>query len=159
MSIDKKHIGKKYGPFRYTAALEKMREFANTTAGGSPTRIFALAPEKPPHALLVNESAGKESKYGSVIAHPTFSVNFAMEPFAAASTDPDLKIDLLRLVHGEQQFEYFDVIRPGDVLETSGEITSIMEKGPLDFMVMETTTKNQTGKMVLKGTWTAIIRR
>jgi acyl dehydratase len=81
-----------------------------------------------------------------------------MQPFAVASADPELGIDLVRLVHGEQEFEYLDVIRPRDVLETTGEITEIFEKGPLEFMVVASSTKNQTGKVVLKGVWTAIVR-
>jgi acyl dehydratase len=158
MAIDKKHIGRKYGPYRYTVALEKIRDFAMTVAGGIPTRVFPGDPPEKPHAFFMDEAAGKASPYGAVIAPPTFAVNFAMQPFAVCSADPALGIDLVKLVHGEQSFEYQDVIRPGDVLETTGEITEIYEKGPLDFMVMTTNTKNQTGKVVLKAVWTAIVR-
>ena len=34
MAIDQKHIGRKYGPFKYEVGLEKMRDFAITVAGG-----------------------------------------------------------------------------------------------------------------------------
>lgn len=158
MAIDPKHIGRKYGPYQYEASLEKMRDFSITVAGGIPTRVFPGDPPEQPHPLLVDEAAGKTSPYQSVVAHPTFAVNFAMQPFAVACSDKALGINMVRLVHGEQAFEYFDVIRPGDRLETSGEITAIFEKGPLDFLVVTTTTNNQAGKVVLKATWTAIIR-
>lgn len=156
--IDHKFIGKKYGPFKYNVSLEKIRDFALTIAGGVPTRVFTQEPPEPPHPFFMDEAAARKA-YGAVIAPPTFAVNFAMQPFAAASADNDLGINLVMLVHGEQEFEYFDVIRAGDVLETTGEIANIYEKGNLDFMVVTTHSKNvATGKEVVKGTWTAVVR-
>jgi len=64
----------------------------------------------------------------SVIAPPTFAVNFAMRPFAMASADPAVGIDLVRLVHGEQEFEYFAPIVAGDVLTAQERIAGITEK-------------------------------
>jgi acyl dehydratase len=158
MPIDHKHIGKKYGPYKYEVSLEKIRDFANTVAGGVPTRVFPGEPVDRPHPYFLDEAAGKASPYGAVIAPPTFAVNFAMQPFATASADPDLDINLVMLVHGEQSFEFLDVIRAGDVMETVGEITKIYEKGKLDFLTVTTTSKNQSGKVVLKADWTAVIR-
>jgi hypothetical protein len=94
-----------------------------------------------------------------VIAFPTFPVVFAIRPFVAAVTDPDLGINLLMLVHGEQEFELFDVIRPGDQITSTGVIADIYEKAGKDFLVVSTVSKNQTGQPVVGGAWTAVIRR
>jgi acyl dehydratase len=158
MAIDRKHLGRRYGPYRYVVGSEKIRDFALTVSGGIPGRVFPSSPTEPPHPFFVDEEAAKASPYGSLVAPPMFAVNFAMQPFAVACADPALEIDLVRLVHGEQEFEFSGVIRPGDVIETLGEISELRSRGPLDFLTVKTTSKNQRGEVVVEALWTAIIR-
>jgi acyl dehydratase len=158
MSIDPRFVGKKYGPFRYQIGLEKMREFAYAVGGGVPASGFASAPEGL-DPLFYDESAAKAGPHGSVIAFPTFAVTFAIAPFAAAVSDPELGINLLMLVHGEQEFEFFDVMRAGDVITTTGAIAQIYEKSQKDFLIVVSESKNQHQKPLVRGTWTAVIRR
>lgn len=157
MSIDPKHVGRKYGPFTYELGLEKMREFAFAIGGGHP----GMGATEPPEGLdpvLYDAEAGKKSRYGSVIAFPSFAVVFAIRPFSAAATDPALGINLLMLVHGEQELELFDVMRPGDVMTTTGAITHIFQKAGKDFLTVVTESTNQAGTLVVRGTWMAVIR-
>jgi len=158
MPLDPAFVGKKYGPFRYQLGLEKMREFAYAVAGAVPASGFSEAPEGL-HPLLHDENAAKKGPYGSVIAFPTFAVNFAIAPFAAAVRDPELGINLVMVVHGEQEFEFFDVLRAGEVVTTTGSITEIYEKSQKDFLIVVTESRNAQGKLVLRGTWTAVVRR
>jgi acyl dehydratase len=158
MAIDRKYVGREYGPYRYELGLEKMKEFAFAVSGGVPTIGYGEPPAGV-SPLLYDEAKAKESRYGSVIAFPTFCVTFAIRPFVAAVADPELGINLLMLVHGEQEFELFDVMRPGDVMTTTGKITAISEKSGKDFLTVVTESKNQTGKLVVRGTWTAVIRQ
>jgi acyl dehydratase len=157
--LDKRFIGRSYGPFVYEAGLEKMREFAFAVGGGIPSTGFSAtgAPEGL-HPYLHDEQAAKTSSWGSVIAMPNFAVTFAIVPFGKACTDPELQVNLMRLVHGEQKFEFFEVVRPGDRLTTTGTITNLFSKRSLDFLEVTTETKNQTGAMVVRAVWTAIIR-
>jgi acyl dehydratase len=83
---------------------------------------------------------------------------FAIQPFSAACSDPALALNVLRLVHSEQDFEFFLPVHPGDVLETTGEITRVKERGPLDFLAVTTETLNQRDELVVRGVWTAIVR-
>jgi acyl dehydratase len=159
MAIDPKHIGKKYGPFDYAAGLEKMREFAYAVSGGVPSSSFGGAIPSNLNPLLYDEKVAHDGPHRSVVAFPTFAVTFAMKAFAAAVTDSELDINLMMLVHGEQEFEFFDVIRPGDVITTTGTITQIYEKAGKDFVVLVSESKNQKGALVVKGTWTAVIRQ
>jgi acyl dehydratase len=158
MPIDPKFVGKKYGPFRYHIGLEKMREFAYAVGGGVPAAGFGSIPEGL-NPLFYDEAAGQAGPHGSVIAFPTFAVTFAIAPFAAAVSDPELGINLLMLVHGEQEFEFFQVMKPGDVMTTTGTITQIFEKSQKDFLVVVSESKNQDGKLLVRGTWTAVVRR
>lgn len=159
MALDPKFIGKKYGPFFYEAGLEKMREFSYAVGGGVPSTGFSGkgAPEGL-HPWYHDDQAAKGSPYGAVIAMPNFCVAWAITPFARACMDPELKLNVLRLVHGEQRFEFNEVVRSGDRLTTNGTITNIESKRSLDFLEVTTETVNQHGALVVKGVWTAIIR-
>jgi acyl dehydratase len=157
MAVDPKFIGKKYGPYEYKIGLEKMREFAYVVAGGAPAIGFSGVPEGL-NPLLYDAQAAKKGPHGEVVAFPTFCVTFAIKPFSAAVSDPDLNLNLLMLVHGEQDFEFFDVMKDGDVMTTTGELKELYEKGGKDFVVVVTESRNQTGKLVVRGTWTAVIR-
>lgn len=159
MAIDRRFIGREYGPFVYEAGLEKMREFAYAVGGSIPSTGYSArgAPEGL-HPYLHEEAAARASAYGSVIAFPSFAVTFAIAPFGRACSDPELGLNLLRLVHGEQSFEFFEVVRAGDLLTTTGKITDVTAKRSLDFLTVTTETKNQHGALVVRAKWTAIIR-
>jgi acyl dehydratase len=159
MAIDPKHLGRTYGPYRYTVELEKITDFARAVSGGIPGRVFGTASDGKAFPWFVDQQAGASSPHGSIIAPPTFCVNFAMQPFAVACSDPEIGIDLVRLVHGEQEFTYHDVLRPGDVIDTTGEISSVKSRSSLDFLEVTTrSTRASDGKLVLEGVWTAIVR-
>jgi acyl dehydratase len=117
-----------------------------------------VGPPEGLHPWLHDQDAAATSPYGSVVAMPNFAVVYAIGPFSKACTDPELKVNLLRLVHGEQDFEFFEVVRPGDVLTTRGTITDISAKKSLDFLTVTTETTNQRGQLVVRAKWTAIIR-
>jgi acyl dehydratase len=159
MAINPKHIGKKYGPFTYAVGLEKMREFAYAISGGVPSSSFRGAVPSSLNPLLHDEKVAHDGPHRSVVAFPTFAVNFAMTAFSEALTDSELDINLMMLVHGEQEFEFHEVIRPGDVMTTTGTITQIYEKASKDFVVLVSESKNQNGALVVRGTWTAVIRQ
>lgn len=158
MPIDPRFVGKRYGPFRYEIGLEKMREFALAVGGGVPSPSFGSIPDDL-NPLFYDESAGKRGPFGSVIAFPTFAVTFAIAPFAAAVSDPELQVNLLMVVHGEQQFEFFGPMRPGEVVTTTGWISEIFEKSQKDFLVVVSEAKNQKDELLVRATWTAVIRR
>ncbi len=159
MGIDKRFVGREYGPFVFEAGLEQMREFAYAISGGVPSTGFSArgAPEGL-SPLLHDEAVADEGPWKSVIGFPSFAVTFAIAPFAKACQDPELQLNLLRLVHGEQTFEFYDVVRPGDRLTTTGKITDVTAKRSLDFLEVTTETHNQHDKLVVRAKWTAIIR-
>ena len=74
----------------------------------------------------------------------------------------DLKLDLARILHGGQQYEYLKPIKPGDIVTGKVKIADAFEKqgksGTMDFIVMETTYTNQNGEKVLVDTSTMIQR-
>ena len=145
MPIDRRHLGRRYGPYRFEVGRESILDFLAATSGGVPGRVFQP------------QNAGRPSE-GREEAPPGYAAVFAIQPFATACGDPELGLNVLRLVHGEQAFEFLEPVRAGDVLDTSGEITRIKERGNLDFLDVTTETVNQQGRMVVRGVWTAIVR-
>jgi hypothetical protein len=152
--IDQKHLGRRYGPYRFVVGAEHIRDFAAATGGGVPGRVFgAPLPEAQPW------TRGEEAApYDGLVAPPAFAATFAIQPFSAACRDAELEIDVLRLLHGGQELELLAPIRPGDLLTTTGEITRLEDRGRLDFIDVTTTTVNQRGQTVVRGVWTAVIR-
>jgi acyl dehydratase len=157
LAIDRRHLGRKYGPYVFSVGLEHLRDFVAATGGGVPGHVFATAPDRA-HPLTWDEEAAKAGPHGAIVAPPAFAATFAMEPFAKACADPELALNVLRLVHGEQEIEFVEPVHPGDVLTTTGEITRVQDRGNLDFLEVTSTTTNQHGRVVVRGAWTAIIR-
>jgi len=144
LAIDTKHLGKKYPPHVYEVGKEKIKEYARAIGDFNP--------------LYLDDEKAKASKYGGIIAPPTFAVVYAGGPVGQMLMDGDLALNLMMLVHGEQEFEFGEVVRPGDVITTESEIVEIYEKKGKSFITMATTSKNQRGEMTVKGRWTFIVR-
>jgi acyl dehydratase len=157
MAVDSSLVGRRWGPFRYTVGLEKLREYVAAISGGAPTLGLSGLPDDV-HPVLHDEAAAAQGPYGSVIGFPTFAVTFAMAPFGAALLDPALGVDLLRLVHGEQDFEFLEVLRPGDVLTTHGELVEVSQHGRNEVVVVRTESVNQHGRTAVRGRFTGVIR-
>lgn len=157
MAVDPSFVGRRWGPFRYTVGLEKLREYVAAISGGAPNLGLAGLPDDV-HPVLHDEAVAAVGAYRSVIGFPTFAVTFAMAPFGAAMLDPALGVDLLRLVHGEQDFEFLEVLRPGDVLTTHGDLVDVSRRGRHEVLAVRTESINQNGRMAVRGLFTAIIR-
>jgi hypothetical protein len=63
------------------------------------------------------------------------------------------------VVHGEQQLEFFDAMKPGEVVTTTGWISQIFEKSQKDVLIVVSESKNQKDQPLVRATWTAVIRR
>lgn len=159
MSLAPSLKGRTYGPFRYEASAEKIREFALAVGGGVPSAGFSAAP--PPDDLdrsYLDDAAARAAGLPGQVAPPTFCVTFNIRPFAAACTDPHNGLDLLMLVHGEQVYEFLEPVRPGDVLESTGTITEAFEKAGKTFFTVTCESRNQRGVLAVRGIYTAVIR-
>jgi hypothetical protein len=71
-------------------------------------------------------------------------------------------MDMRRVLHGEQEFEYLRPLRAGDVLTTSSRVKDQYEKegkrgGTMKFVVTETVFKDQHGEIVAYSRGTSIL--
>jgi 3-hydroxybutyryl-CoA dehydratase len=150
-------LGRTWGPFRYVVGAEKMREYAVAISGGVPSYLSTGLPEDL-HPFLHDEALGARSPWGSMIAFPMFAVLFSIAPAQAALLDPAMEVDVFRVLHGEQEFEFREVLRPGDALLTTGTLESRSVRGKNEIFVIRTDSVNQHGRIAVRGRFTAFIR-
>ena len=86
------------------------------------------------------------------LAPPTFLMTMALWIGGLGESRSAVKLDLPRVLHGEQEFEYLRPIRPGDVLIARGRTKDVFEKdgkrgGKMLFVITETEFTNQRGEV------------
>ena len=145
MSIDTKFIGKTYPAHTYEVGKEKIKEYAKAIKNFDP------------HYL--DDDFAKKSKYGAIIAPPTFAVVFGAYLIEPVFNDKDLNMNMAMVVHGEQDLEFLDVVKAGDSITTTAKIVDIKNKEKLDVVSVEINSKNQHGRVVSRGTYTFVERK
>lgn len=100
-----------------------------------------------PSPLYSDEKHARKSRYGNLIAPPTF-----LRAVPAPRPKVELKLPTKRVLDGGSDWEHFELVRPGDVITARAKITSITERalslGPALFIVTEATYTNQFGEVV-----------
>mgnify|MGYP003674709738 FL=1 len=71
-----------------------------------------------------------------------------------------LGVDIARILHGEQEFEYHQPICAGDSITMQSTIADIYDKknGAMDFVVQKFKATNQRGEHVADMTRTIVVR-
>ena len=95
-----------------------------------------------PDPLYRDESAARESRYGGIIAPPTF----------LRSMDPDLptaelEVPYPMVIDGGSDWEFFEPVRPGDTITVTSRVVELKERtgrlGPMLFVIRETSYVDQ----------------
>jgi acyl dehydratase len=124
--------------------LEKIREYAN--AVGETERVHH------------DRDAAREAGFRDVVAPPMFAVVYSAGAMAPAILDPEVGINLMRMLHGSQEFVWGEPVCSGDAIETAAELKDLYEKDGKEFYVFESVSRNQDGQEVARATWTNIVR-
>ena len=129
-----------------------------------------------PNPLWTDAGYAGQTDHGGIIAPPLFYIiPFATDrPLSELRADGLPKLDrrsslglvpplrATRQMAGETEAEFFQPIRPGDVLTYQSRLADIYERdgrsGRLAFIVLETTYTNQRGEVVVKEKFTLIQR-
>ena len=99
-----------------------------------------------------------ESRPGGIIAPPMFGVAVSWLAIGSVIADPDLQVDLLHLLHSEQDMHFPRPIQPGDMITSQGRVLSIGEKATGETLVVEVSCRNQKQEEVQQILFTAFIR-
>ena len=144
MPVNESAKGKAYPAVDYEVGREKIREYANA--------IGALAPEN--H----ERDAAREKGYRDVVAPPMFAVVYSAPSVAAGVLDPEVGINLARMLHGGQEFVWGEPVCSGDTVTTTTTLADLYERGGMEFYVFESLSVNQEGQETVRGTWTNFVR-
>jgi acyl dehydratase len=130
-------IGRGGRPTTMRVEYGKIREFAR-----------ALKDDNP---IYFDEEYAKHEG-GGILPPPTFTMTMAF--WDDPSNRIELGMDMRRVLHGGQEFEYVRPVHAGDVLTAEGSITDVYKKpgkrgGEMTFAVMQTEFKNQRGEVVV----------
>lgn len=144
--IDRKFIERVYPPHTIEVEKGRLRFFAKTIGETNP--------------IYTDEAAAQASGYRSLPAPPTFTHCLATEPGDAGQWLGEMGIDISRILHGEQSFTYYAPVCAGDTLTFQARISDIYDKkgGALEFIVRETTVKNQQGELVAEQRAVIVVR-
>jgi acyl dehydratase len=149
IQINRSVVGKEYPPFAVTAERGRIKDFARAIGDLNP--------------FYLDDSVGRASPWGDLIAPPTFGTSFRGDGGAeTGALLEDLGVDISRVLHGEQEFEIFRQITPGETLLCRSTVVDLYEKtgrsGPMAFVVRETTVTDGAGEIVLKMRSVTVVR-
>ncbi len=95
---------------------------------------------------------------GGIVAPPIFGVVWNHLELGKPLFDPDLNVNLLMLLHGEQDMYFKKIVKPGDKITTVSSVHHIEDKGSGEILVIKLLSKNQNGEEVLETYGTMFIR-
>lgn len=81
---------------------------------------------------------------------PMYGVAFSLPALGAPLFDPDLHVDMMRLVHGDQDMRFLRPVKPGDVITARSKVDAIIEKSSGEIIEVGITCTNQSGEVVLE---------
>jgi len=138
ITVNKDVKGKEYPPFTVTVERGKIKEFARAIGDLSP--------------FYLDDAVGRASEWGDIVAPPTFAITFRDDNADTGTVLKDLGVDISRILHGEQEFESYKPIRPGETYLCRSRITDIYEKtgrsGAMAFVVREMTVTDPDNEIV-----------
>ena len=144
MPVNTTAIGKSYEPALYAVGREKIREYARAVGETNP--------------LHLDLETARAAGYSDLVAPPMFAVVYSAPSVGPPIFDPELELNFAMMVHGGQEFEWGPPVVGGDEITTTTRVKDINERDGRGYYVFESTSTNQRGERVCRGTWTNIVR-
>jgi len=144
MPVKTEAIGKTYEPVVYAVGREKIREYARAVGETNPVHL--------------DVDAARAAGFADVVAPPMFAVVFSAPSVAPPIFDPEIELNFAMMVHGGQEFVWGPPVVAGDEITTTTCVKDISAQDGRGYYVFESTSVNQRGEQVCRGTWTNIVR-
>ena len=147
---DPSAVGKEYPPFLWEVERGKIREL-----------VQAIGDKNP---IYVDREAAVREGYKDCPASPTYITLPFMWSRITDNVIKDMKIKMAMVLHGEETYEYYREIYPGDVLTGRMKIVGMDQKaggkgGNMDLIRLEIMYTDQKNEPVLKVSTLLIERR
>ena len=137
--VDQSAVGRAFKPVTARVEPGRLRFFLDTLGESNPVYRNGAAAPVPPTYLFCLEMMD------------------APDPFEFLTA---LGIDLARVLHGEQRFDYHAPVVVGDTLTFRPSVTSVTDKkgGAMTLIVVDTPVTNQNGVHVADVSRTIVVR-
>ncbi len=138
---DLSKVGTEYPPITWEIERGKIREFAKAIGDFDP--------------IYHDKEAAIKAGYEDTPAPPTFLTVPMMWCDKMPAVINDLKINFMMVLHGEEEYEYYRQMYPGDVITGTPKVTRMEEKtsksgAKMDMITLEVLYTNQNGEKVAK---------
>ena len=121
-------VGKRYPEVRFVVDAERVETFRRAVGG-------------PSHGVP-----------------STFATTAEFEVFPRIVGDPEVGLDLLRVVHADQTYEHARPLAVGETLTIRSRIDDVRERGGLAFLVIRTELVGSDGEVAVRATSTMLER-
>src|SRR5579863_4813263 len=139
MPLNRACLGKAYSSAPADVTLASIQNYARACSDDNPRYFDAGVP-------------------GGIVAPPLYPVVVTWLPLITALTDPELRADLLRLLHTAQEMELLAPIRPGDRIFPAARIAAIASVSGGESLTLELRASNQHDQAVSRIRFTVLIR-
>jgi acyl dehydratase len=82
---------------------------------------------------------------------PTFPTVAEFAVFPEVIADPRVGLDLARVLHGSQEYDYERPLRAGETLHATTRIGSVRVRGEAGFLTLVTEIRDDEGRLVVTG--------
>jgi len=139
--------GMEFPDYTFTVEKDKIIEFAMA--------VSLKETREQINPIYFDEKAARQAGYEGIPVPPTFpTCSFFWTGGGLMGTIDALGINLGKLLHREEEYEYFGNIYAGDVITRRMKVLDIVKKGKgkrtIDVTVLETELINQKGELVMK---------
>ncbi|MCW3836941.1 MaoC family dehydratase N-terminal domain-containing protein [Sphingomonas canadensis] len=145
--IDRAHIGLALPAYVYPVEAFQLRLFAKAVGETRPEYL--------------DSAAARAAGYRDIPCAPSFPFCIGMNPADPFDMLAPLGVDLGRVLHGEQAFDYAAPICAGDRVRVERRITDIFDRkgGALEFIVIETQFRDEaTGALFCSARQSIVVR-
>lgn len=136
MALNKEAVGRRGKPATFELTDEKIRAYAAATNEDNP--LFTGS--------------------GKLLALPCQAFTYSSPGMARVLGNPDLKVDFLRLVHGEQEFRYHSPAWSAQVITSEAIIAGVETKETGETLTIDTTASTADGTLLTESRFVFFIR-
>lgn len=139
MGLNRDLLGREYDPQAYVVSAEATTAYARAY---NEDNAWFFDADRP----------------AGILAPPLFGAVASWLSLMTVVTDAELNVDVLRLVHSQQDMRFFHPIIPGDMITSTAKIVAIEEQPGGDSLAVDLRCCNQNGETAQHITFTAFIR-
>ena len=144
--FDPKFVGHSFPTKTIKVEEGKLRFFSKTIGETNP--------------IYFDKDAARKAGYRSLLVPPTYPFSLTLEGESLEEKYVPVGMDLGKLLHVAQKFEYFKEFCAEDTVTIDAKIIDIFQKkgGALDFLIEKQTLRNSDGDLLATLTQTFIMR-